>query len=163
MTASHLQGPLQVGPQPQQTQVGGTVVAAGNMGDVVLAQSVALPRNATLTTTATFTLPANATIIGFDLYVDVAYDSATSATLTVGTTQTSTTIGAASATAFVTSVNAKTAGRTTATHTAAQSLAMSNVGRVVGTTAGVNVVATITSVGQPSVGTARLVCTYLQR
>jgi hypothetical protein len=61
MTASHLQDRFRSGTVPQQTQVGGTVVAGtGNMGDVVLAQTITLTRNATLTTTATFTLPKNA-------------------------------------------------------------------------------------------------------
>lgn len=155
MTASHVSGPLVVGSVPTGTQKGGTVsTGAGNQGTTILAQVMNIARDATLVQTASITVPQNATILGFDVFVDTAYDSATSATLTVGT--------AAAGTQFVTSVNAKTGGLTTATHTAAQTTAMANVGSVVGNKVGVPVFATVTSVGQPSVGTVRVVCRYLQ-
>lgn len=155
MTASHLSGPLLVGTVPVATQKGGTVnTTQGNQGSALLVQSVTVQRDATLVQTASFTVPQNATLVGFDVFTDVAYDSATSATLTVGKS--------AAATDYVTSMNVKTAGYQVGVHTAANTGNMANVGSVAGNKIGVPIFATVTSVGQPSVGTVRVVCYYVQ-
>lgn len=124
-------------------------VGGANIGLVQLGQSVAISRDATLVQSGTIVLPAGAQIV--EIYTDVTtpYDSATSATLTIGT--------AAGGTQYVTSVNAKTGGRNTTTHTAAQVAAMLNIGT------NTNLVATVTSVGQPTVGAVTVTVQYLQK
>jgi hypothetical protein len=155
MTATHIQGPLQSGTQPITTQVGGTVVAGtGNVGTALLQQTITLTRDATLTQTGSVYLPKNAQIVSFVIHEDVAYDSATSATLTAGTS--------AAGTQFITSVNAKTGGAVVPTHTAAQTLLMKDIGTTTGSPS-VQVFAQIVSVGQPTVGTVRVNILYMQR
>lgn len=79
-------------------------------------RSVTLTQNSTSAVTGTIDLPERAEIISFQWDNVVAWDSATSATGTIGT--------AAAGTQYVTSVNAKTAGSVAAAAaTAAQSLA----------------------------------------
>ena len=77
-----------------------------------------------------------------------AYNSATSATLTVGT--------ASAGTQYAGSVNAKTAGRAAPTFSAAQLLAMSNI------STNTTLVVTVTSVGQPTAGSVFLSIEYVQ-
>lgn len=127
-----------VGPWDQPTAIGATVNA----------QVVNVARDATLVQTSSIVLPRNAQITRFDIYNDVAYDSATSATISIGT--------AAAGTQFTGSLNAKTAGVVAATHTAAQALLMKDIG-VTNTT----IYVTVTSVGQPAVGATRVVVSYL--
>lgn len=127
-----------VGPFDQPNAIGATTNA----------QVINIARDATLVQTATIVLPRNAMIIGFDVFNDVAFDSATSATLSIGT--------AAAGTQFTGGLNAKTGGVVPATHTAAQSLLMKDIGAV-----NTTVFATVTSVGQPTVGATRVVVRYL--
>lgn len=150
MTATHLTGPLVVGTLATTTSAGGATVVGGNQGSVELVQTMTITRDATLVQTASVILPKNAQILDFIIDEDVAYDSATSATLTIGT--------AAAGTQYVTSVNAKTGGRVAATHTAAQTLVMKDIG-----TTNLTVYGTVTSVGQPTVGTVRVSVRYVQR
>jgi hypothetical protein len=119
-----------------------------NVGLAVLSQTVLISRDATLVQSATINLPVNSQIVTIACDVLTAYDSATSATLTVGT--------AAGGTQYASGVNAKTAGRTFPTFTAAQLASMDDIGA---TTA---VVATVTSVGQPTVGQVRVTVQYVQ-
>ena len=119
-----------------------------NTGFVVLSQTAVVSFDATLVQTITFNLPVNSQIQ--EIYADVttAYDSATSATLTVGS--------AAAGTQYTGGVNAKTAGRNSTTHTAAQCAAIANIG------SNTVVYATVTSVGQPTAGAVRVTIQYRQ-
>ena len=119
-----------------------------NIGLVVLSQTVLINFDATLVQNGTVYLPYDSHIV--DIVVDVltAYNSATSATLTVGT--------ASAGTTYASGVNAKTAGRVRPTFTAAQLAAMDDID-----TNG-TVVATVTSVGQPTAGQVRVTYLYVQ-
>lgn len=118
-----------------------------NVGLVVLSQSVLINFDATLVQNGTVYLPLGSRIVNIVADVLTQYNSATSATLTVGTASADTT--------YASGVNAKTAARTTPTFTAAQLTAM-------GSTALAPVVATVTSVGQPTAGQVRVTVMYVQ-
>lgn len=118
-----------------------------SVGNVVVSQTALITFDADLTQEATFKLPAGAQLV--DVVVDVltAYDSATSATLTVGS--------ASAGTQYAGSVDGKTAGRVRPTFSAAQLAAMDDIG------ANTTVYATVTSVGQPTAGQARVTVLYV--
>lgn len=110
-----------------------------NLGSVQLIQSGFITfKAATLVNDLTFFLPPNSTIQNIWIDTLTAYDSATSAGLTVGT--------ASAGTQYQSSVDVKSTGRETQSFSAAQLLAMSNIGT------NTSVVATVTSVGQPTTG-----------
>lgn len=138
---TYMTGPFQTGTGLDNT--------GADTGNVVTSQSIVINYDATLVQNGTFTVPANAQIVNVFCDVLTAYNSATSATLTIGT--------ASAGTQYASGVNAKTAGRTTPTFTAAQLAAMASVGS---TTA---VVATVTSVGQPTAGQVRVTMQYVQK
>lgn len=119
-----------------------------DIGLAVLSQTVLINFDATLVQSGTVNIPQDSQIV--DILVDVltAYDSATSATLSVGT--------AAAGTQYAGSVNAKTAGRVRPTFSAAQLAAMDD------TDTNTAVVATVTSVGQPTAGQVRVTYLYVQ-
>lgn len=119
-----------------------------NLGFAVLSQTVLLNFDATLVQNATVNLPFGSQILNIVVDVLTAYNSATSATLTVGT--------ASAGTTYASGVNAKTAARTTPTFTAAQLTSMANIGSTG------PVVATVTSVGQPTAGQVRVTYLYVQ-
>jgi hypothetical protein len=119
-----------------------------NLGFAVLTQTVLLNFDATLVQNATVNLPFGSQILNIVVDVLTAYNSATSATLTVGT--------ASAGTTYASGVNAKTAARTTPTFTAAQLTSMANIGNTG------PVVATVTSVGQPTAGQVRVTYLYVQ-
>ena len=119
-----------------------------NVGLAVLSQTMLINFNATLVQSGTINLPVNSQIVNIVCDVLTAYNSATSTTLTVGT--------AAAGTQYASGVNARTAGRTIPTFTAAQLAAMANIG------ATTTVVATATSVGQPTAGQVRVTINYVQ-
>lgn len=124
------------------------IAGGSNIGLVVLSQTVLIDFDATLVQNATINLPVNSQLL--DVFVDTltAFNSATSATLSVGTST--------GGTQYVSGVNVKTAGRSTTTHTAAQLAAMDDIGT------NIAVVATVTSVGQPTAGQARVTYIYVQ-
>lgn len=124
------------------------VSGGSNIGLAQLVQTATLNYDGTLVQNATFYLPANSIIVGMNIDVLTAYNSATSATLTVGT--------ASAGTQYAGSVNAKTAGRAAPTFSAAQLLAMSNI------STNTTVVVTVTSVGQPTAGSVFLAIEYVQ-
>jgi len=101
-------------------------------------------------------IPVGSRITSFDIDVLTAFDSATSATVSIGT--------AASGTQYVSGVNGKAAGRASVTYSAAQLAAMAGL-----TTAGVAsptlapVVLTVTSVGAPTAGVIALTINYTQQ
>ncbi len=142
MSQTNWTGPLASGDRPAGTSGG------PNIGLVVLSQTVLINRDATLVQSATVNLPYNSQILNILCDVLTQYDSATSATLSVGTT--------AGGTTYASGVNAKTGVRVTPTFTAAQLAAMANIN-----TTG-SVVATVTSVGQPAVGQVRVTIQYVQ-
>lgn len=119
-----------------------------NIGLVTLSQTALIDFDATLVQNATFNIPASSQIV--DFYVDVltAYDSATSATLSAGT--------ASGGTQYLSAVSVKTAARRPNAFSAAQLAAMDNVGT------NRTVVATVTSVGQPTTGQVRVTMLYVQ-
>jgi hypothetical protein len=119
-----------------------------NIGFVTLSQTALIDFDATLVQDATFNIPASSQIV--DFYVDVltAYDSATSATLSAGT--------ASGGTQYLSAVSVKTAARRPNGFSAAQLAAMDDVG------SNHTVVATVTSVGQPTAGQVRVTMLYVQ-
>jgi hypothetical protein len=119
-----------------------------NIGLAVLSQTVLIDFDATLVQNGTVYLPFDSQIV--DIIVDVLtqYNSATSATVSVGT--------ASGGTQYASGVNAKTGIRVLPTFTAAQLAAMDDI-NTNGT-----VVATVTSVGQPTAGQVRVTYCYVQ-
>ena len=120
-----------------------------NIGLAVLSQTVLIDFDATLVQNATVYLPYGSQILNIVVDVLTQYNSATSATLTVGT--------ASAGTTYASGVNAKTAARTTPTFTAARLTSMANIGNTG------PVVATVTSVGQPTAGQVRVTYLYVQK
>lgn len=140
MSSSTFSGPIQAG----TIRDGST----NNVGRVVLSQVVLLDQNSTTAVSDTFYLPANAQIV--DIIVDVltAFNSATTAVLSVGT--------AAAGTQYAGSIDAKTAGRTYPTYSAAQLTAMADIG------SNTSVVATVTPTGATSAGQVVVTLQYVQ-
>jgi hypothetical protein len=124
------------------------VSGGSNIGLAVLSQTMLINFDATLVQNGTINLPVNSQIVNVICDVLTAYNSATSATLTAGT--------AAAGTQYVSGVNAKTAGRTIPTFSAAQLAAMDDIGSTT------PFVATVTSVGQPTAGQVRVTVNYVQ-
>lgn len=124
------------------------VSGGSNVGLVVLSQTAVLDQNSTTAVSSTFYLPADSQIV--DIIVDVltAFNSAVSATLTVGT--------AAAGTQYAGSVDAKTAGRVRPTFSAAQLAAMDDIDN------NTTVVATVTPSGATSAGQVRVTLVYVQ-
>lgn len=137
--ATYQQGALKAGE-------GASEVVSGT-GYAVFSQSAVNAGVATLTQNIIFVLPKNAQIVAFFIDVLTAYDSATSATLSIGS--------ASAGTQYVSGVNAKTAGRAAPTLSAAQLLAASDI------TTNTTVYATVTSVGQPTAGSVRVTVQYV--
>lgn len=129
-----------------------------NVGTTVLTQQVPITFDATLVQNATFYIPAGSKIINVLVDIITAYNSATSATLSVGKTS--------GGTEYVSGVNAKTSGRTTPTFTTTQLTNMQStpvdVAAVNGQQACSTIIATVTSVGQPTAGTGFVTVTYAQ-
>lgn len=119
-----------------------------NIGLVALSQTAVINFDATLVQNATFNIPAGSQITDFLGDVLVAYDSATSATLSIGT--------ASGGTQYVSGVNVKIAGRRPKAYSGPQLAAMDDVGT------NRTVVATVTSVGQPTAGQVRVTLLYVQ-
>lgn len=138
---TYMTGPIQMGTGLDNT---GT-----DTGYVTSAQSKVINFDATLVQNATFKLPADAQIV--DFYVDVltAYDSATSATLSAGLTS--------GGTEYLSGINVKTAARRPNAYSAAQLAAMDDIDN------NTTLVATVTSVGQPTAGQVRVTVLYAQK
>jgi hypothetical protein len=130
-----------------------------NIGNSVVSQTDILNQNSTNVVNSTLYIPAQSQILRFTVDVLTAFNSATSATLTIGT--------ASGGTQYVTSVDAKTAGRASITFTAAQLLAMSSA--AINTTDSAaagqpisTIVITITPVGATSAGQVLVTTEYVQ-
>lgn len=139
--ATYLTGPLELGTGLDNT--------GADTGYVVQSQTALIGFDATLVQNATFTLPAGTQIV--DFYVDVltAYDSATSATLSAGVTS--------GGTEYLNGINVKTTGRKSNAFSAAQLAAIDDIGT------STSLVATVTSVGQPTAGSVRVTVLYAQK
>lgn len=130
-----------------------------NVGSAVLSQNIRVPFNATLTSTGTpIYIPAGSQINDVRITTSVAYDSLTSATLTVGKTAAGTEYAGG---------NAKTAGLVTTTVTAAQAAnwlaTPSDVTSLITGSVPTSVIyAQVVSVGQPTVGNAVVTVLYTQ-
>lgn len=138
---TYVTGPFQTGTGLDNT---GT-----DTGNVVLSQSLVIGFDATLVQNGTFKLPANAQIVDFNVDALTAYDSATSATLSIGT--------ASGGTQYVSGLSVKTTGRKSNGYSAAQLAAIANIG------SSTSAVATVTSVGQPTAGSVRVTVLYVQK
>lgn len=142
MGLSTFSGPVKIGTDKDS--------ATANLGFSVLEQTGTFTQNSTTAVNVTFYLPANAQILYFFFDVLVAYDSATSATLSAGT--------AAAGTQYASGVDVKTAaGRIAPTLTATQLTNMADI------TTNTTVVATITVVGATTAGNGRVTIVYVQK
>lgn len=150
MGATHFSGPVVSG----DLQTGETY--GPNQGFAVLSQSTSITQNSTNAVSSTLYIPAGARIVDFNVDVLTAFDSATSATLTIGT--------AAAGTQYVSGVDAKTAGRAAITYTAAQLAAMNDV-TVTGTASPTvpTMVVTVTPVGATTAGYVVVTVLYVQQ
>lgn len=136
--SSYMQGAVKSGDGFSETATG--------VGTATFSQTALITFDTDLVQEAVFVLPKDGQIV--DVVVDVltAYNSATSATLTVGS--------ASAGTQYAGAVDAKTAGRVRPTFSAAQLAAMDDID---GNT---SMYATVTSVGQPTAGSARVTVLY---
>lgn len=127
-----------------------------NIGYAVLQQETSITQNSTNAVSSTLYIPAGSKIVNILVDVLTAFNSGTSAVLSVGTS--------AGGTQYASGVDVKTAtGRITPTFTAAQLAAMSNVtvlGAAAPTTA--PVVVTVTPTGATSAGYVRVTIVYSQ-
>lgn len=119
-----------------------------NAGRSVLTQSVTIAQNGTNAVSATLNVPKHSKLIDIIADVTTAFDSVTSATLTVG--------NVAAGTQYAGGVDAKTAGRVRPTFTAAQLTAMLDTGT------NEAVVATLTPVGATAAGSVTVTYVYEQ-
>jgi len=124
------------------------ITGGPNIGLARLTQTATINADATLVQNASFNLPVNSIIDNVQCDVITAYDSSSSATFSCGTSS--------GDTSYVNGVSAKSTGRKTQGYTGAQLLAMSNTGT------NTTVVATVTSVGQPTVGKIFVTISYVQ-
>lgn len=122
---------------------------AANVGSTKLVQSAVIDFDTDLSQSAIITLPRNSQIL--NIYMDplVLFNSATTTVGTFGST--------AGGTEYAGSLNMRTANRKIPTFTVAQLAATENIGNDLA------VHVTLTSVGQPSAGSARAVVEYVQR
>ena len=125
------------------------IVGGPNVGLALLTQTATLAPDTTLTQSVSFNLPAGSQITNITVDVLTAYNSATSATLSVGTS--------AGDSTYVSGGNVETAGRETITFTAAALAAMYNIN------SNTAVVATVTSVGIPTTGKVAVTVHYVQK
>lgn len=133
-----------------RVQSGTELPVGSNHGDVVLTQTALIGQNSTNAVSATFTLPADAQILDIIFDVLTVFNSAVSATGSVGT--------AAGGTQYAGSVDVKTAAiRIRPTFTAAQLAAMDDID------ANTSVVATVTPSGATSAGQVRVTIVYAQK
>ena len=127
----------------------GSTAVSNDSGFVLVSQTATITQNSTSVVSTTFTVPASSQILDINVDVLTAFDSATTAVLSIGT--------AAAGTQYASAVNAKTAGRTIPTFSAAQLLAMADI------TTNTSVVATVTPTGATTAGLVRVTIIYAQK
>lgn len=150
MTATHFSGPVMAGTKSAGETNG------PNQGYMVMQQEASIAQNSTNAVSSTIYIPAGSKIIDIIPDVLTAFNSATSAVLSVGIT--------AGGTEYVSGVDVKTAtGRIAPTFTAAKLAAMSNVS-VLGVAAPTTapVVVTVTPTGATTAGYVRVTVLYAQ-
>jgi hypothetical protein len=127
-----------------------------NLGYSLLEQQIQIPQSGAGNTDYTLYVPAGSIFQGFDVDVLTAFNSATSATLSIGT--------AAGGTQYVTGVDCKSAtGRIAITYTAAQLAAMNGISVLgVAAPAPANVNIRMATVGATSAGFVNLTVRYAQ-
>lgn len=138
-------GPLISGPRQFPDNSG-----PANAGIAILTQTAVLTQNGANNVSATFTLPPNSQILDFLVDTTTAWNSATSAGLTIGT--------AALGTQYVSSIDVKAnaSPRAALAPTTAQLAAMADINT------NTSVVATVAVVGATSAGTTRVTIRYVQ-
>lgn len=141
MGQSTLSGPVRIGTEREG--------ATANLGHAVISQTTLMDQNSTNNVDFTFYVPANAQLADFLVDTLTAFNSVTSATLTIGTT--------AGGTTYASGVDVKVAGRVRPTFTAAQLAAMDDVGTTT------TVVVRIAPVGATSAGQVRVTAIYVQK
>ncbi len=120
-----------------------------NTGVALLTQSVTLDQNSTNAVSQTIVVPSQSQLVDILVDTTTAWNSGSSATLSVGTT--------AGGTQYAGSVDVKTAaGRQRPTFTGAQLLAMNNI------TTSTSVVVTVTPSGATSAGKTIVTLVYAQ-
>lgn len=126
----------------------GTSAGYSDQGVCEMTQTVILTQNSTSNVTASLWVPQNSQLVDFLIDNLTVWDSATSATLSIG--------NAAAGTQYVGSINAKTAGRQAPTYTSAQLTAMANV------TTNVQLFIQVTVVGATTAGITQVTLRYIQ-
>jgi hypothetical protein len=137
-------GPLISGPRANTNAQG----QPANQGVALLTQRVTLTQNSTAVVSATMTIPNHSQIVTFLVDDVTAWNSATSAVLSIGTT--------AAATNYVSALNVTASGRLTPTFTTTQLQNMFDTG------ANASVVATVTPTGATSSGSTTITMQYIQ-
>jgi hypothetical protein len=132
-----MQGKLTTGATPSPSATG--------EGAFVCRQKVTIPFDATLVQNGTLNIPVGSDIVDILVDNDTVFNSATSATVSVGVSTGDTT--------YASGVSAKAAGRVRPTFTSAQVAALRNI-------ASGTLVATVTSVGQPAAGSITVTILY---
>lgn len=140
-------------PGPGSTFLGGPVMSGTranvDVGTAVLTQQATLVQNSTAAVSATINVPTASQIIDILVDTTVAWNSATSATLSVG--------AVAGGTTYASGIDVKTAAvRIRPTFTAAQLAAMQNLL----TSPTTPIVVTVTPVGATSAGTTIVTFVY---
>lgn len=130
------------------SQVSGATGSYSDKGWVVMSQRMTITQNGTTAVDATFYVPANSTLLDILSDTTVAWNSGTSAVLTVGRTS--------AGTEYASGVSTAAAGRVRPTFTATQ------LGNMDDVTSHVAVVATITPTGATSAGTTIVTLLYIQ-
>ena len=136
--SSYFQGAVKSGDNASETATG--------VGTALFSQTALVNFDTDLVQEAVFTLPVNAQIVDIVVDVLIAYNSATSATITAGSASAGTQYGGA--------IDGKTAGRVSPTFSAAQLAAMNDIGT------STSLYVTATSVGQPTAGQFRATVIY---
>lgn len=137
-------GPIISGPRQNADTSG-----PANVGYAVLTQTALLTQAGTVDQSATFTIPEHCQILDFLADTSTAWNSATSALLTIGT--------AALGAQYVASVSIASVGRLTLPATAAATLAA-----LADTGTNKSVVATIDVTGATTTGVTRITMRYVQ-
>ncbi len=129
-------------------QPDGTAAGYSDQGFAESTQTVVLTQNSTNNVLASLWLPQGAQILDFLIDDLTQWDSATSATLSIGS--------AAAGTQYVSAINTKTAGRQAPTYTSAQLTAMANI------LTNVQLFIQVTVVGATTAGITRVTVRYIQ-
>ncbi len=152
MSATHFSGPVVVGTR----QAGET--NGPNLGKVVLYQSGSIVANGTNPVSASFNIPPGSIINDFTIDVRDAFNSATSAELTIGTSAGNNDFAGLTL-GIGTAIDVKSIGRKSITYAASQLFAMNEIPLA----ATIPVVFTVIPVGATTQGFIYVSVSYVQR